>query len=184
MIKRIEEEIVRPTIDAMAKEDCPYKGILYPGLILTKDGPKVLEFNCRFGDPETQPVLSLLRSDIMDLFEAIQKKIRRLKLKWQKGAAVCVVLASKGYPGEYEKGKEIKGLEKLKEKKDIFTFHAGTKNINGKILTNGGRVLGITSVGKNLKQAIKKVYKYIGKKGVYFVNMHYRKDIGRKGLKE
>lgn len=183
MIKRIEEEIVKPTIKAMAKMGCPYKGILYPGLILTREGPKVLEYNCRFGDPETQPVLSLLKTDIMELFEAIQKnKIKRLKLRWQKGSAVCVVLASEGYPGRYEKGKEIFGLEKSYH--DVEIFHAGTKNAGKKIITNSGRVLGVTGRGLTLRQAIKKAYTAIGKKGVHFANMHCRKDIGRKGLKK
>lgn len=184
LIKKIEKEIVAPTIAAMAKEGCLYQGILYPGLILTKDGPKVLEYNCRFGDPETQPVLFLLKSDIIDLFQAIlNQRIKNIKLRWMKGSAVCVVLASKGYPGEYEKGKEIFGLDKIAGKKEVVTFHAGTRKINRKIVTNSGRVLGVTSRGTNLKNAINNVYKNIGKNGVHFPGMHYRKDIGRKGLK-
>lgn len=184
LIKRIEREIIAPTIQAMKKEGCCYQGILYPGLILTKDGPKVLEYNCRFGDPETQPLMTLLASDIIDLFEAILKnKIRNIKLRWHKGSAVCVVLASQGYPSDYEKGKEILDLDKLNKVKDVYVFHAGTKEINNHIVTNGGRVLGITGRGRNLKEAIKHVYKFIGKKGVHFSSMHYRTDIGKKGLK-
>lgn len=180
LIKRIEKEIVSPTIIAMAKEGVPYQGILYPGLILTAEGPKVLEFNCRFGDPETQPVVSLLSSDIMDIFLAIiNKQVKNLRLKWHKGSAVCVVLTSRGYPGDYDKGKEIKGLEKIK---NIFVFHSGTKKIDGKIVTNSGRVLGITGMGRDLKSAIKSAYKYIGKSGIHFSGMHFRKDIGKKGL--
>jgi phosphoribosylamine--glycine ligase len=185
LIKRIEEEIVRPILKAMAEHNNPYRGILYPGLILTKDGPKVLEFNCRLGDPETQPVLSLLDSDIIDLFDAIiHNKIKNSRLKWKKGAAVCVVLASKGYPGEYKKGIAIHGLESLANEKDVIAFHAGTKTVKDKVVTNGGRVLGITSFGHNLNQAIKNAYKHIGKQGVHFSGMQYRRDIGIKGLKK
>lgn len=183
LICRIEKEIVAPTIDALAKEGCFYSGILYPGLILTNQGPKVLEFNCRFGDPETQPVLSLLKSDIIDLFEAIAyKRIDKVRLQWKKGSAVCVILASQGYPGNYEKGKEIFGVKKLTNHKDILLFHAGTKRLDNKIVTNGGRVLGITALGANLKSAIYNCYKYIGKNEVNFYGMHYRKDIGLKGI--
>lgn len=184
LIKRIEDEIVKPTIKAMAQEGCPYKGILYPGVILTKEGPKTLEYNCRFGDPETQPILSLLKSDIIDLFLAIQNNsIKNIKLRWKKGYAVCVTLASKGYPGDYKKGKIIRVPNKLKNNMNIYIFHAGTKIENDDTITNGGRVIGITGIGKTLKKAIKNTYKHIGKKGVYFSGMHYRKDIGMKGLK-
>lgn len=184
LINKIEREIVAPVIKAMAKEGCPYQGILYPGLIITKDGPKVLEFNCRFGDPETQPLMMLLKTDLIDIFEAVfNKKVKNLKLAWYKGSSVCVVLTTKGYPGNYNKGKEIFGLEKLEKKKDIVVFYSGTAKDNGKITTHGGRVLGITAFGKNLKSALKKVYKNIGKNGVHFSGMHYRTDIGKKGLK-
>ncbi|MBI4991121.1 phosphoribosylamine--glycine ligase [Candidatus Gottesmanbacteria bacterium] len=187
LIKRIEKEIVIPALRGMQKEGCQYKGILYPGLIITRDGPKVLEFNCRFGDPETQPLMMLLKTDIVDLFEAlVDKKLKNYKLKWYKGAAVCVVLTAKGYPGEYEKGKIIYGLPKPFARgtlaKAVMVFHSGTKILNGKLVTLGGRVLGVTARGKNLKDAIKNVYKYIGKKGVYFPGMHYRKDIGKKAV--
>src|SRR3989338_3173651 len=179
LIEKIEKTIVAPTIKAMAKEGMPYSGILYPGLILTQDGPKVLEFNCRFGDPETQPLMTLLKTDLIDILLAIKnKKIKNLKLKWHPGFSVCVVLTSYGYPGRYETGKEIRGLPQ----KNISIFHSGTQLVNNKIVTSGGRVLGITAQDKDLKSAIKKVYKYIGKKGVHFSSMHYRKDIGKKGL--
>lgn len=178
MIKRIEKEIVKPVIDAMGKEGIPYNGILYPGLIMTEAGPKVMEFNCRFGDPETQSLMMMLKSDIVELFQAIiNKKLNTYKLKWHEGAAVCVVLTAKGYPGSYEKGKIIYGLPN-----EVMTFHSGTKILNGKLVTSGGRVLGITARGKNLREAINNVYKYIGKNGVNFSGMHFRKDIGRKGL--
>lgn len=183
LIKRIEKEIVAPTIAAMAKEGISYQGILYPGLILTKEGPKVLEFNCRFGDPETQPLMTLLSTDIIDIFQAIiDKKVKGLKLKWNNGAAVCVVLTSKGYPAKYETGKKINGLIKIDDIKNIAAFHSGTKIINNNFVSSGGRVLGITARDKNLPFAIKKVYKYIGKNGIHFSGMHYRKDIGKKGL--
>ncbi len=191
LIKLIERSIIRPTIDAMKKEGCKYKGILYPGIILTKNGPKVLEFNCRFGDPETQPLMFMLKTDIIDLFNAVlNKKLKNFKLTWYKGSAVCAVLTAKGYPGEYEKGQVIHGLPKPFARgalanalaNGVMTFHSGTKLINNKLVTNGGRVLGITVRGKNLREAISNTYKHIGKKGINFSGMHYRKDIGRKGL--
>ena len=167
----------------MNKEGCSYRGILYPGLILTQDGPKVLEYNCRFGDPEAQPLMVLLETDIIDIFEAILKnKVKNLMVKWFNGYSVCVVLTSKGYPGDYEKGKVISGLGKLGKEKNVYVFHAGTKSLEGEVFTNGGRVLGITGRGNSLHSAIKKVYKYVGKNGVHFSGMHCRKDIGKKGL--
>ncbi|OGG04500.1 phosphoribosylamine--glycine ligase [Candidatus Gottesmanbacteria bacterium RBG_16_37_8] len=180
--KRIEEIIIAPTIQALRQEKCLFQGILYPGLILTTDGPKVLEFNCRFGDPETQPVLFLLKTDLIDVFEAILKKqIYKLKLSWAKGFALCVVIASKDYPGKYEKGKIIH-FARATLTKGVVVFHSGTKNIGDKIVTSGGRVLGITARGKTLKIAIKNAYQAISKKDVHFQNMHYRHDIGQKGL--
>ncbi len=185
LISRIEKEIVGPTISAMAKEDCLYKGILYPGLILTKDGPKVLEYNCRFGDPETQPVIMLLKTDIMEIFEAVIKnKVKNLKIQWFGGSAVCVVLTSKGYPGNYEKRKVIVGLPNINKQTNLQAFQAGTKIDEGKVVTSGGRVLGITGREKDLQSAIKKVYNAIGKNGIHFSEMHYRIDIGQKGLKK
>lgn len=183
MMIRIEKEIVSPIIDALVKEGARYEGFLYPGLMLTKGGPKVLEFNCRLGDPETQPLMFMLKSDIIELFQAIiDKNLKDFKLQWSDGSAVCVVLTAKGYPGDFEKGKEIFGLEKLLATKDVCAFHSGTKLVDEKLVTNGGRVLGITARGKDLKSAINNAYKHIGKSGVNFSGMHYRKDIGRKGL--
>lgn len=188
LIQRIEEEIVKPTLKAMNKEEAIYQGILYPGLILTNDGPKVLEFNCRFGDPETQPLMALLKTDLLDILLAIKnKQVGKLKVKWHKGASICVVLTSKGYPRKYESGKEILGLPHSSSTRPglgetLTIFHSGTKYDNNRIVTNGGRVLGITARDKNLRLAIKTVYKYVGKKGIYFSGMHYRKDIGKKGL--
>ncbi len=182
LLKQIEKEIVAPTIKAMAKEGCFYQGILYPGLILTKEGPKVLEYNCRFGDPETQPLMMQLESDLMDIFLAQQKKqLKNRKIVFKNGFSVGVVLASKGYPSNYKKGEQIFGLNKVKDK-EVQIFHAGTKEINNKIVTNGGRVLTITSHGKSLIEAIKKTYQQIRKKGIRFKDMQYRHDIGKNGL--
>lgn len=182
LLKQIEKEIVAPTIKAMAKEGCLYQGILYPGLILTREGPKVLEYNCRFGDPETQPLMMQLESDLVEIFLAQQKKqLKNKKLVFKKGFSIGVVLASSGYPGEYKKGDQIHGLDKVKDE-DVQIFHAGTKEIDKKIITNGGRILSITASGKTLEETIKKVYQHIGKKSVYFKGMQYRKDIGKNGL--
>ncbi|MEK7523345.1 MAG: phosphoribosylamine--glycine ligase [Patescibacteria group bacterium] len=182
LLKQIEKEIVAPTIKAMAKEGCLYQGILYPGLILTREGPKVLEYNCRFGDPETQPLMMQLESDLVEIFLAQQKKqLKKKKLVFKKGFSVGVVLASAGYPGEYKKGDQIIGLDKVNDK-DIQIFHAGTKEVDKKIITNGGRVLSITSTGSTLEETIKKAYQYIGKKAIHFKGMQFRKDIGKNGL--
>ncbi len=182
LIKQIEKEIVEPTIRGMAKEGCLYQGILYPGLILTKEGPKVLEYNCRFGDPETQPLMMQLESDLVEIFLAQQKKqLKNKKLIFKKGFSVGVVLASAGYPEDYKKGDQIHGLDKIKNE-EVKVFQAGTKKLNQKIVTNGGRVLTVTASGATLKETIEKTYQYIGKKGVYFKNMQFRKDIGKNGL--
>ena len=182
LIKQIEKEIIIPTIKAMAKEGCLYQGILYPGLILTKEGPKVLEYNCRFGDPETQPLMMSLESDLIEIILAQQKgNLKNKKLIFKKGFSIGVVLASAGYPEEYKKGDQIIGLGKVNDK-DVQIFHAGTKEVDKKIITNGGRVLSITAKSITLDETIKKAYQYIGKKGVYFKGMQYRKDIGKNGL--
>lgn len=182
LIKQIEKEIVEPTIRGMAKEGCLYQGILYPGLILTKEGPKVLEYNCRFGDPETQSLMMQLESDLLEIFLAQQKKqLKKKELKFKKGFSVGVVLASDGYPGDYKKGEIIFGLDKIKDE-SVQIFHAGTKKLNQKIVTNGGRVLAVTASGAILKETIEKTYQAIGKKGIHFKGMQFRKDIGKKGL--
>ena len=184
LISRIEKKLIAPTIKALAKEDALYKGFLYPGLILTRKGPMVLEFNCRLGDPETQPLMFQLKSDIVDIFEAIaDNKVGKAEFQWFKGSSVCVVLASAGYPGEYKKGNEIFGLKKISHKNDIIAFHSGTKLYGEKVVSYGGRVLGICARDSNLKGALKKAYNAIGRNGIYFEGMQYRKDIGKKGLK-
>ncbi len=181
MIERIKNEIVKPTIEGLKNENRKYKGCLYCGLMITDEGPKVLEFNCRFGDPETQVILPLIEVDILDMFfSAIEGEIKNLNYSIKDLTAVCVIIASAGYPDKYETGKEIKGLDELKKLSDIIVFHAGTKKVNSKILTDGGRVLGITAVGKGFESTIKNVYSAV--ELVKFEGMHYRKDIGRKAL--
>ncbi len=195
LMAEIEKTIVAPTIAGMAEDGNPFTGILYPGLILTKDGPKILEYNARFGDPETQSYMRLLDTDILDIFDAcvdvgrLYKNYRRptsvktlkdIEIKWKNSFACTVVLASGGYPGSYEKGKVIFGIKEAETQPDIVVFHAGTKTENGKLFTNGGRVLGVSAVGNTLEEALEKAYKAIEK--ISFEGMQYRKDIGKKAL--
>lgn len=170
--------IYQPTVDAMAAEGRPFKGIIFFGLMLTEKGPRVLEYNARFGDPEAQVVLPRMKNDIIDVMEAcIDGKLDAIDLQFEENAAVCVVLASGGYPVSYEKGYPISGLEAFEGKEDYFCFHAGTKLSDGKIVTNGGRVLGITATGKDLKEARAKAYKAV--KWVSFEKQYMRNDIGK-----
>lgn len=172
-----KEHIYQKTVDAMRAEGREFKGIIFYGLMLTKSGVKVLEYNARFGDPETQVVLPRMENDIIDVFEAcIDGCLDKIDLKFEDNAAVCVVLASDGYPLKYEKGKKITGLENFEGKTDIFAFHAGTKKVNGDVLTNGGRVLGITATAPTLKEARDKAYE--ATKLVDFENKYMRNDIG------
>ena len=171
--------IYQPTVDAMKAEGRPFKGVIFFGLMLTPDGPKVLEYNARFGDPEAQVVLPRLENDIVDVFEAcIDGTLDQVDLKFDNDrATVCVILASDGYPVEYKKGFPIEGLEKFKGKDDYYVFHSGTKfNENGQIVTNGGRVLGVTATGKDLKEARKKAYE--ATEWISFENKYMRNDIG------
>ncbi|MBC8183082.1 phosphoribosylamine--glycine ligase [candidate division KSB1 bacterium] len=180
MFETIRKNILEPTIKGMALEERPYRGVLYAGLIMTRQGPKVIEFNCRFGDPETQVILPLIKSDIVPFLNACAEgDIKDLKLGLSAQFAVCVVLASGGYPNEYEKGKKIFGLDK-NFGSSVFNFHAGTKKVNDDCLTNGGRVLGVTALGNNIKQAINRAYSAVGK--IAFDGAYYRKDIGYKAL--
>ena len=172
--------IYQPTVDAMKAEGRPFKGVIFFGLMLTPEGPKVLEYNARFGDPEAQVVLPRLENDIVDVFEAcIDGTLDKVDLKFDNDrATVCVILASDGYPVEYKKGFPIEGLEKFKGKDDYYVFHSGTKfNDKGQIVTNGGRVLGVTATGKDLKEARKKAYE--ATEWVSFENKYMRHDIGR-----
>ena len=176
--KKVVDEIMIPTVRAMAKEGRYYRGILYAGLMLTESGPKVLEFNARFGDPETQPIMMRIKNDIVPIFEAcIDGTLATQTLQWKPESTVCVVMAAKGYPGSYEKGNEITGLN-LNENQQAMVFHAGTKLDNGKVLTNGGRVLGVTALGLNINQAIKNAYSVVDK--IKWNGIHFRKDIGSK----
>jgi phosphoribosylamine--glycine ligase len=173
----VEKEIIQKTVEAMAAEGIPFKGVLYTGLMLTKNGPRVLEYNCRFGDPETQVVLPRLKTDIVDIMEAcIDGTLEKMRIEWKDEKAVCVVLASGGYPGPYEKGKVIKGLSEA-EAEGALVFHAGTAEKNGKIITTGGRVLGVTALGDTEDKARQEAYNAISK--ISFEDMHYRKDIGK-----
>lgn len=180
--KEISEQcfdtIFKPTMEAMSKEGRTFKGVLYFGLMITKDGPKVIEYNCRFGDPETQVVLPRLKSDLYDIFDAvIDERLADLAIEWEDCGCVCVVMASGGYPIEYKKGYEIKGIEEA-EKAGYTVFHAGTKLENGKLVTSGGRVIGVTAKSDTLDSAIKEAYKAV--EMIDFKDAHYRKDIGIK----
>ncbi len=173
------KEVFIPTVDAMNKEGRTFKGVLYFGLMLTQDGIKVIEYNCRFGDPETQVVLPRLKSDLAEILLAIiDEKLDEIEIEWYDNAAVCVVMASGGYPQKYEKGYEIFGIDEACKKDNICVFHAGTKEENGKFLTSGGRVLGVCATADTLDEAIKESYEAVSK--ISFKDAHYRKDIGIK----
>jgi phosphoribosylamine--glycine ligase len=179
--RKVMAEIMTPTVHAMAREGRTYRGILYAGLMLTSSGPRVLEFNARFGDPETQPILMRMQSDIVPLFEAcIDSTLDKYSLEWKKESTVCVVMAAKGYPASYEKGKEILGLDAAGEQKDVVVFHAGTRAEGDRVLTSGGRVLGVTALGTDTGTAIESAYSAVGK--IEWDGIHYRKDIGRKAV--
>jgi phosphoribosylamine--glycine ligase len=178
---RILAEIITPTVEAMAEEGTLFQGILYAGLMLTQEGPKVLEYNVRFGDPETQAVLPRMESDLLDTFQAIANgDLEGRTATWSLNAAVCVVVAAGGYPGAYEKGLEISGISMAEEDPDTVVFHAGTAMRENTLTTNGGRVLGVTSLSPTLDSAIMKAYEAVNK--IHFDGMYYRKDIAAKGL--
>lgn len=173
----VMKEIVFSTITRMLEEGRKYKGVLYVGLMLTEEGPKVLEYNCRFGDPETQPQMLRLKSDIVDIFlAALEGSLVEDQIQWSRKASGCVVLTSGGYPEKYEKGKKISGLEKFEESSDIFVFHAGTKFENNTYFTNGGRVLNVCASENTLAETMGKIYKAANR--IDFEDMYYRKDIG------
>ena len=179
--KECEEKIFKPTIAAMCEEGRPFKGCLYFGLMLTPNGAKVVEYNCRFGDPEAQVVLPLLETDIVDIMDAIwEERLDGLDIKWSGKSCACVVMASGGYPEKYETGKVISGLDENGQSDRAYIYHAGTKIEDGKFLTAGGRVLGITAVGDDLRSALDKAYAAVDT--VSFEKAHYRKDIGRRAL--
>jgi phosphoribosylamine--glycine ligase len=182
LFKEILEKVIYRTIDGLVSSGIEYCGVLYAGIMITDKGPKTLEFNVRFGDPETQAILPRLNSDLVEIMSACsEQKLSRVRtLEWDERACVCVVCASKGYPGDYVLGKEISGLDEAEKLQDVAVFHAGTKLENNKVVTSGGRVLGVTGRGSTIKEAIDKSYQAVGK--INFEGMHYRRDIGNKAI--
>lgn len=181
--RQVMKEIIEATIQGMASDGYPFAGVLYAGLMLTSDGPKVLEFNVRFGDPETQVILTRLNSDLLEIFWSIAEgKLNFSEIRWLEDATVCIVLAASGYPGPYEKGMPIRGIEKAASKSHTEVFQAGTAIKDNILVSNGGRVLGVTSRAPNLQQAIKHAYK--ASEEITFNGKYYRQDIGAKGLEK
>ena len=179
--KQVEETILKPTVAAMRDKDCNYRGVLYAGLMITDDGPKVLEFNCRFGDPETQPLMMRLQSDIVPALKACAEgTLDEVSLEWRKEAAVCVVMTAEGYPGVYEKGQVISGLDQAGQVPGVTVFHAGTDMPGSDIVTQGGRVLGVTALGADIKTAVESAYR--GVDCIHWDGVHFRKDIGYRAL--
>jgi phosphoribosylamine--glycine ligase len=188
LLEQINIDVLKPFVAGMTRDGIKYQGVIYAGIMVTKNGPKVLEFNARFGDPETQPIMMRMKSDIVPIMEAvIDEKLDDRLIEWDERAAVCVVLAAGGYPGNYEKGTEIKGLDRIGQLDNVMVFHAGTRlergtlNVEHRVLTNGGRVLGVTALGGSIKYAIDKAYQAVSL--IKFKGMHYRKDIGKKALR-
>jgi phosphoribosylamine--glycine ligase len=177
--RRILHEILAPLLAGLKKKNIRYRGVIYVGLMITQDGPTVLEFNARFGDPECQPIMMRLKSDLVELMEAvIDGRLDEAQARWHDDGAVCVVLAAAGYPGAYGKGKEILGLERLRDWSNGVVFHAGTAKDNGRWVTSGGRVLGVTARGKRVADAVREAYRAVGE--ISWDGMHYRKDIARR----
>ncbi len=181
LTSQIVREILVPTIDGMHRAGCPYKGILYAGLMLTQGGPRVLEYNVRFGDPETQPILMRMKSDLFEVMDAVcSGRLDEITIQWDERPSVCVVMASGGYPGDYEKGLEITGLDTAESGADVKVFHAGTAARGDKIVTSGGRVLGVTAMGADIAAAKAKAYEAVGK--ISFEGATYRSDISDKAI--
>lgn len=181
ILRSIETNVVRPTLEALSKKGAPFAGLLYPGLKMTSQGPKVLEFNARFGDPETQVYMRLLKSDLLDLLEAsVDGALASQKPQWEQGFAANIVLASGGYPGEYKKGLPITGIEEAEKIDGVVVFHAGTKQQGDTLLTNGGRVLGVSAIGTTLKDALDRAYQAADR--IQFEGKYMRRDIGAKAL--
>ena len=173
---QFEEGIMRPVLGGLLAEGITFRGLLYPGLMITEDGARVLEFNCRFGDPETQVLLPRMKSDLLPLLEAtINGKIDNYSIEWEQRPAVTVVLASGGYPGKYEMGKSVSGLDEAAKLDGLQIFHAGTKQLNGEIVTAGGRVLAVTALGSTIAEARSRAYEAVAR--IHFENCHYRRDI-------
>lgn len=178
----IMETIMKPAVSAMEREGRPYRGVIYAGIMISDGRPSVLEFNARFGDPETQPIIMRLETDLFEvLMAAVESRLDGVRLKWSDKASVCVVMSSKGYPGEYTRGSVIRGLEDAASLKDVMVFHAGTALKDGKVVTSGGRVLGVTALGKDIKDAIDRAYEAV--EMISWEGAYCRKDIGRKALR-
>jgi len=178
----VEEQIIKPTIQGMSSDGTPFKGVLYVGVMLCEDGPYVLEYNVRFGDPETQSILPRMKNDLVEVMLAsCDGGIDKIKLEWENKVCVCVVMSSGGYPGKYQKGKEINGLDLVKTKTDVVVFHAGTKKEDEKYYTTSGRVLGVTAMGRGIEEAISNVYDAV--ELIKFDRCFFRRDIGAKALK-
>lgn len=183
VLEKVEKQIVVPTIKGLNSEGINYRGVLYVGLMIDEGEVKVLEYNCRFGDPETQPVLMKMKSDIVPLFmEIAEGQLETSFLEWKAGSTICVVMSSKGYPGSYDKGVELSTLDNLQESEDVVLFHAGTKFNGNSVVTNGGRVLGLTVIDHSISSAIEKVYNNISK--IDEGTLYYRTDIGKKAVKK
>jgi phosphoribosylamine--glycine ligase len=181
LVEHIENQILRPTINALKQEGCEYRGVLYCGLMMTEAGPKVLEYNARFGDPETQVVVPRLKTDLVPLMLACADgTLHRAKAEWTGEAAVCVVLASGGYPGKYKKGMPVSGLDEARKIPGAVVFHAGTALKDGKVVTDGGRVFGATALGADIPSAIERAYQCAD--AIRFEGRHFRTDIGKKAL--
>ena len=181
IMDRVVKEVLVPTVHAMSKEDRPFKGVLYAGIMITEQGPKVLEYNVRFGDPEAQPLLMRLECDLVDLLEAVvEGRLEDTEIRWDPRPAVCVVMASGGYPGKYEKGKPILGLDEAAKLEDVQVFHAGTAARGDEIVTAGGRVLGVTALGQDVKGAIDRAYEAVDR--ISWEGVQFRRDIGAKAL--
>jgi len=182
LMNQITREILVPVVDGMNRNETPYKGVLYAGIMITGGGPRVLEFNVRFGDPETQPIFARLKSDLLEVLLAVcNGTLDRITLEWDRRPAVCVVMASGGYPGDYEKGKKIVGLQEAQLLEDVIVFHAGTKDTDGDIVTNGGRVLGVTALGDTIQDAKARAYRAVDK--IKFDGAYCRRDIADKAIK-
>jgi len=180
---QITREILVPTVDGMNRNGTPYKGVLYAGIMMTGGGPRVLEYNVRFGDPETQPILLRLKSDLLQVCLAVcDGRLGEVILEWDPRPAVCVVMASGGYPGSYEKGKKITGLDEADKIEDVVVFHAGTTVSDGDIVTNGGRVLGVTALAETIGEAKEKAYRAVDK--IKFDGAYCRRDIADKAIKK
>ena len=181
MIERIHREVMAPFMAGLKKDGLRFRGLLFPGVMVTAEGPKLLEFNCRFGDPETQVLLSRLQSDLVDLLEAtVDGRLGAVQAQWDARAAVCVIMASGGYPGAYEGGKPITGIEAAEALEGVTVFHAGTKMAEGQLVTAGGRVLGVTALGSDLRAAQARAYEAVSR--IHFEGATFRRDIGAKGL--